>query len=112
MESVAGFVEVSCAAGSRENADAMARALVEQRLAACVHVTPTESHYRWQGELHHEPEFVLQARTTTKRLPAVEQLIRRMHSYELPGIAVTPIIAGSAAYLAWIADSVSPAVAV
>jgi len=103
------FIVVSCAAGSHDNAQEIAAALVEQRLAACVHVMPIESHYRWQGQVHHDPEFLLQAKTTAERLPAIEDLIKRLHSYELPEVSVTAIVGGSADYLAWIADCVNPA---
>lgn len=106
MEQTETCVLLSCAAGSRENAGDIARALVSERLAACVHVLPVESHYRWQGSLHHEPEFLIQAKTTTGRTAAAEALIKRLHTYELPGIDVVPITGGSAEYLAWIAASV------
>ena len=97
---------LSCAVGSRENADEIAAALVSDRVAACVHVVPIESHYRWKGTVCRAPEFLLQAKTTAASIPAAEALIKRLHTYELPGIDVVPIIGGSAEYLAWIADSV------
>ena len=103
-----GYVQVSCAAGSHENARAIASALVARRLAACVHVLPIESHYRWKGEVHHEPEILLQAKTTSDRLAAVEALIKQLHTYELPEITALPLVGGSAEYLAWIAESVRP----
>ena len=65
-----------------------------------MHVLPVESHYRWQGTLHQEPEFLIQAKTTTERAADVEALIKRLHTYELPGIDVVPITGGSAEYLA------------
>lgn len=102
------FVLLSCAAGIRENAHQIADALVVERLAACVHVIPIESHYCWRGTVHHEPEFLLQAKTTAERAEAAEALIKRLHTYELPGIDVMPITGGSAEYLAWIAGSVRP----
>lgn len=101
-----GCVVLSCAAGTRENADGIAAALVAERLAACVHVLPIESHYRWKGVLHREQEFLMQADTTQQRVAAAEALIKRLHAYELPAITVTPITGGSAEYLAWIADAV------
>ena len=108
MDEGTRFIQVSCAAGSQENAREIAAALVEHKLAACVHVMPIESHYRWQGQVHHDPEFLLQIKTTDERLAPIEDLIRRLHSYELPEISVTGIVGGSADYLAWIADCVTP----
>jgi periplasmic divalent cation tolerance protein len=109
METATGCCLVSCAAGSQDNARQIASALVSERLAACVQIMPVESVYRWNGAVQQEPEFLLQAKTTTGRLPAVEALIKRLHTYDLPEIAVTLIVAGSEEYLAWIADCVDPA---
>jgi periplasmic divalent cation tolerance protein len=99
------FLLVSTAAGDADNAREIASALVSERLAACVQVLPIESHYRWQDAVHHEPEFLLQIKTTADRLAAVEVLIKRLHCYDLPEISVIPIVGGSAEYLAWIAES-------
>lgn len=108
MEAASGCVLISCAAGSRENADEIAAALVAERAAACVHVVPIESHFRWRGAVHREPEFLIQAKTTVGRAADAEALIKRLHTYELPGIDVVPITGGSAEYLAWIVESVGP----
>lgn len=108
VQPATGYVQVSCAAGSHENARAIASALVARRLAACVHVLPIESYYRWEGEVHHEPEILLQAKTTSDRLAAVEALIKQLHAYALPEITALPLAGGSAEYLAWIAESVRP----
>jgi periplasmic divalent cation tolerance protein len=107
IETPTGCILVSSATASAEAARAIAAALVSERLAACVQITPIESHYRWQGAVQHEAEFLLQAKTTARRFAAVEALIKRLHTYDLPEISVTPIIAGSAEYLAWIVESVS-----
>lgn len=101
------FLLVSTAAGDADNAREIASALVAQKLAACVHVLPIESHYRWQGVVHQEPEFLLQIKTTAGRLGAIEALIKRLHRYELPELSVIPMIGGSAEYLAWIAENVA-----
>ena len=106
---VMSCILMSCAAGTQENASEIAAALVEEHLAACVHVMAVESHYRWQGVVHHEPEFLIQAKTTVEHAAAAEALIKRLHTYELPGIDVVPITGGSADYLAWIAEMVAPA---
>ena len=109
MVPLSDCVLLSCAVGSRENANEIAAALVAQRLAACVHVTPIESHYRWNGAVCHELEFLVQAKTTAGAVAAAELLIKRLHTYELPGIDVVAIVGGSTEYLAWIAESVGPA---
>lgn len=100
-------VTVMCAVGNRDNAEAIARLLVEERLAACVQVMPIESWYRWEGVVHHDPELMLLVKTTSARLAAVERRIRALHTYELPEVAAVPIVGGSAAYLDWIRAQVS-----
>jgi periplasmic divalent cation tolerance protein len=99
------FSLVFCAAGSKENADAIAATLVERRLAACVQLGAIESYYRWRGAVEHESEWLLQIKTTSARVPAVEGCIKELHTYELPEISSVPL-SGSREYLTWIADAV------
>jgi periplasmic divalent cation tolerance protein len=101
-------VQVLTTAGSEEEAGRIASLLVERRLAACVQlVGPIASRYRWQGAVEEEREWQCLAKTTRAAYGAVEAAIREAHSYEEPEIVATPIVAGSAGYLAWIADNVS-----
>jgi len=91
--------------GSREEALALARALVEQRLAACAQVTAIESVYRWQGAVQQEPEWRVLVKTTDARYAAVEAAIRALHSYELPAIHALAFEQIEPAYAAWIIDN-------
>lgn len=101
-------VQVLTTAGSEAEAEAIAAALVERRLAACVQVSgPIRSRYRWQGELERAEEWQCLIKTTAARYPDLEAAIRDLHSYDEPEIIATPIAAASPGYLAWIADSVS-----
>ncbi len=94
-------------AGSREEAEKIAQALVERRLAACVNlVGPIHSVYRWQGKMESAVEYLLLVKTTAQRFEAVASAIRELHSYELPECIELPIEAGSEEYLKWIEDSV------
>jgi periplasmic divalent cation tolerance protein len=97
---------VMCTAGDRASAQAIAAALVEERLAACVQLMPIESWYRWNGEVRHDAEVMLTAKTVRGRLPALEARIRALHPYDLPEIVALPIVGGSADYLAWVAQEV------
>jgi periplasmic divalent cation tolerance protein len=99
-------VLVTC--GSRKEARKIARALVERRLAACVNEigAAVTSVYRWKGKLETAKEFLLFIKTTKKRLAALREAIRELHSYELPEIIALPIVEGSRAYLDWIGESV------
>lgn len=101
-----GCVTILCAAGTRDNAEAIAAALLDEKLAACIQIAPVESWYRWQGETRHEPEFVLHIKTIEALFHEIEARIRALHAYDLPEIVALPIVQGSAAYLRWIVDSV------
>lgn len=103
------FFQVTTAAGSRDEAERIAAALVERRLAACVHIVgPVRSIYRWQGKVERAEEWLCMAKTTHGQWPAVEASIRELHSYECPEILATEIAAGSSDYLQWLAEQVGP----
>src|SRR3954470_7299986 len=96
-------------AGSREEAERLASALVERLLAACVNVVGARaSTYRWQGKVERADEFLLLIKTTAAQFPAVAAAIKELHSYELPECVELTVTAGSEGYLAWIAESVKP----
>lgn len=85
-------------------AQALATALVSERLAACVNIlAPCRSIYRWRGEIESTPEVPLLIKSTTARYPALEAAIRARHPYELPEIVAVPIAHGLPEYLAWVA---------
>lgn len=101
-----GVVLVS--AGERQEAEAIASALVSSHLAACVTLIPVRSIFSWQGELHNKEEWQLVIKTDLAVFPTLESLIRELHSDEVPEILALPIVAGSGPYLQWISDNVSP----
>lgn len=101
MELLAVFTTVA----TREQADALARAAIAQRLAACVQVEAIHSTYRWQGEVVSEPEQRLMFKTRRDRYAALEALLREQHPYKLPAIFALPVAEASADYAAWVAGS-------
>lgn len=101
------FIQVLTAAGSREEAERIAHALVERRLAGCVQIIgPVQSVYRWQGSVQRAEEWLCLAKTARGQWPAVEAAIRELHSYECPEIIATAIEAGSAGYLEWLGGQI------
>ncbi len=106
-------VVVYCTVGRMEEAEPLARALVEERLAACVNILPIlSSIYRWQGKIEREGELLLVIKTRRERFEALKAAIVARHPYEVPEIIALPIEAGHAPYLAWIDEctaSVDPA---
>jgi periplasmic divalent cation tolerance protein len=95
-------------AGSVAEAQHIASALVEEKLAACVNLMPIESVYTWQGTVHQEAEYQLLIKTALTQFEALEARIRQLHSYEVPEIIMLPILAGSLPYLNWIEEQVRP----
>jgi periplasmic divalent cation tolerance protein len=79
------------------------------RSAACANIvlSPVESIYRWKGKVEKAREFLMILKTTSKRLPALEREVKRLHSYDVPEFIALPITAGSSEYLRWLQDSVS-----
>jgi periplasmic divalent cation tolerance protein len=89
-------------------AGAFARALVEDRLAACVNQLPVmESVFRWEGRIERDSERQMLIKTSRARVPALWERVRALHPYDVPEFIVLPIVDGNAAYLKWVADSTS-----
>jgi periplasmic divalent cation tolerance protein len=108
MQGLSGRVVALSTVGSAEDADRLARALVERRLAACVNVVPgVVSHYRWQGELQRDEERLLVIKTRAERIDALRDALRELHPYELPELVAFEITAGSEEYLKWLDEGVS-----
>ncbi|SFC31101.1 divalent cation tolerance protein [Polaromonas sp. OV174] len=102
MNQTSPFCLVLTSAASEEQADTLARLIVEARLGACVQIQPIKSIYRWQGAVCAEPEWQLAIKTRQARFAALERFIRQHHSYETPEIVQLAISAGSADYLRWL----------
>jgi len=96
--------------GSVEEGQKIARALVEERLAACVNiVSPVESLYRWQGEVQTDKEALLVVKTAVQMLEKLVARVKQLHSYEMPEIIALPILAGDEDYLRWVDEQTRPA---
>lgn len=86
----------------------LARALVEQRLIACANLVPgVRSIYRWEGEVHDEPETLLILKTTADRLAALKDAVGSLHPYQVPEVLALAVEDGSAPYCAWVRSSVA-----
>lgn len=87
-----------------ERANAIALAVVEEKLAACVNILPrVQSIYRWQGTVESASEIALLIKSTAANYPALEQRIAELHPYDVPEIIALPITQGLPAYLNWLA---------
>jgi periplasmic divalent cation tolerance protein len=98
-----GALVVLSTAGSREEGERLARALVEERLAACVNLVPgVRSFYRWKGSVCCDDEVLLVIKSTRERFAALRERVRELHGYELPELICLEPSGGDAEYLAWV----------
>jgi periplasmic divalent cation tolerance protein len=85
------------------DAERLARALVEGRLAACVNVVPgVRSFFHWKGQLDSGVECLLLIKTSRRLLPALSAEIAKLHSYEVPELLALPVVDGAENYLGWL----------
>ena len=90
-----------------EDAERIARSLVEKGLAACVNVVPgLVSFYRWQGRVERDPEVLLVIKTRSERFEELKAALLAEHPYDLPELVAFPIAAGHQPYLEWLEASV------
>ena len=89
---------------SADKAAELAKALVEERLAACANLLPAvRSIYRWQGKLQDENEVLVLLKTRAEHLERLKLRILELHPYEVPEVLAIPVEAGYQPYLDWLA---------
>ncbi len=107
-EIMASAILVLCACGTALEAETIARALVNERIAACVNILlQVTSVYRWQGKTETAPEHLLFIKTAPEQEQKLQQRLLQLHSYDTPEIVVLPIESGFPGYLAWLREQVS-----
>jgi periplasmic divalent cation tolerance protein len=102
-------IVVFSACDSEEQAGKIARALVEQRLAACVNIVPgARSVYRWKGEIEDAAEWMLIIKSRRDLMDKLRAMIGNLHTYEVPELVAVPVVDGSESYLAWLDRELKP----
>lgn len=97
------FVLVLVTAGSVEEGERIAEALVGEGLAACVNLcAAVRSIYRWQGAVERADEVLLLIKASRTRFEELSARVQALHSYDTPEVIALPIDAGSERYLAWL----------
>ncbi|MDT7809728.1 MAG: periplasmic divalent cation tolerance protein [Acidobacteriota bacterium] len=108
-EANSAAIMVLMTAGSQEEASRLAEMLVGAHLAACVQIMPQmESIYRWKGEVHRTPEFLLLAKTTASCFDELEHEVRALHTYDTPEIIALPVAHVSMPYFEWLTSNAFP----
>jgi len=91
---------------TRQEGERIGRALLDERLAACVNMTPVHSAYWWQGRVEEAEETLLVVKTAARLVGEVTARVRALHSYTVPEVIALPIQDGNPEYLRWIDESV------
>ncbi|MBN1474272.1 MAG: divalent-cation tolerance protein CutA [Syntrophaceae bacterium] len=100
------FIQISTTTATKEDAQKIARYLIEQKLAACAQILgPIESTYIWKDKVETAGEWLCLIKTRKNMFGKVEAAIKKLHPYETPEIITVPIKQGSAQYLQWIEHS-------
>lgn len=103
---MSGRIVAFSSVGSGEDAERIARTLVERRLAACVNVIPeVVSIYRWKGSVERDEESMLVIKTRAERFEELRAALVSLHPYEVPELVALPVEGGHPPYLAWLDDS-------
>ncbi len=107
MDEKTGHIVVLITTSSMAEAQVIGRALVEERIAACVNIVPgLRSLFRWQGTIEEQEETLMLVKSRSEYLPSILDTVKRLHSYTVPEVIALPILGGSSDYLAWIDESV------
>lgn len=100
------YIQVMTATETKEQAQVIARRLVEEKLAACVQITgAVESIYCWQGKMETAGEYLCLIKTCEDLFSEVAETIKKHHTYEVPEIIAVPIIGASDVYIRWLSES-------
>lgn len=106
---MSSYIEVVTTCERQEDAQRIARRLVDERLAACVQILgPITSVYRWKGAVETAVEWQCRAKSRADLYERLESAIRQLHSYDVPEILALPVLHGGADYLRWLDEQVGP----
>lgn len=95
--------------GDLSEAERIGRALVGERLVACVNLLPgLRSMFWWQGRIEETPEIILIAKTSAANMDAVVARVRSLHRYTTPCVVFLPVVGGNAPFLDWLRGEMVP----
>ncbi|MBU1726853.1 MAG: divalent-cation tolerance protein CutA [Candidatus Omnitrophica bacterium] len=101
------YIVIFITASNKKEADKIASALIEKKLAACVNIVEKiESVFWWQAKVDRSNEMLMVVKSKKSKFNKILKLVKSLHSYQVPEIIALPIVAGEKSYLSWIDDSV------
>jgi periplasmic divalent cation tolerance protein len=109
LNAMTELLAVFTTVATQPQADLLATAAVERRLAACVHTESITSIYRWNGAVTRDAEIRLMFKTTRAAYPALQRLVLDLHPYDLPAVFAIPVAMATAEYADWVRDGVDAA---
>jgi periplasmic divalent cation tolerance protein len=99
-----GYLIVKTTFESKKDAEAIAKKIIEAKLAACIQLSEVESYYKWNNKTENSHEYKLEIKTLSKNYKKLEKLIIKNHKYEIPEIVAIKIKKGSKKYLNWMKE--------
>jgi len=102
---MAKFIQIVTTFKTHDEAMTMSAKILEEGLVACAHISEIQSHYKFEGELHHHKEFQLSMITRDELYKQCEGFIKKNHPYKVPQIIATKIKHGHHDYLNWVFES-------
>lgn len=104
------FCTVAVTFDDADAAAAVAKIIVEERLAACAQTEgPITSTYWWEGKVETDQEWRVDFKTTTALIDRLTARVVEEHTYDVPQVIASPLIGGLDPYLKWIKDETSDA---
>ncbi len=101
------YIIVQVSAPTTEEAFAITRAAVEQKLVACAHILPIRSCYEWEGKVVEDAEQLILMKTRQDVYDQLEDCIKEVHSYDVPEIIAIPVLKGIPSYLQWVDEVIT-----
>lgn len=99
------YIQISMTTESSEDAEKIAKSLLEKRLTGCVQIVgPITSIYWWNGNIENSQEWLCLVKSREDLYKKLEKAIKQIHPYQTPEIVATPIVTGSIEYLKWLSD--------
>ena len=95
------YIQVTTTVEKQEDAEKLARLILERRLAGCIQISPCNSMYHWQGAIEQENEFKLVMKSQQHLYPLLEKLILANHPYDIPEIVASAVLFSSKGYGEW-----------